>query len=145
LYQIVIAIFLILASFAYDGFWAVYTHRLAGQDLATELSGYTGATFTIAGAFVPSVVLAVIITICTGISEEVLIRGALQPVFGIVPSALLQGMLHAQIAHTPAFIIKVTAWSIFLGLVKRYTNTTTTIVAHAGLNLVTILLFAVNP
>ena len=143
--QIGIGIFLIFASFYFDALWAIYTHRLAGQDLATELSYYNSATFTIAGSFVPSVILAMLITLCAGIGEEVLFRGALQPVFGILPAALLQGILHAEIGHNPIFIIKVTIWSIFMGLVRRYTNTTTTIIAHVGLNLITIFLFASNP
>jgi hypothetical protein len=143
--QVTIGVFLILASFTYDALWAIYAHHLAGQDLATELSCYNSGTFTIAGAFVPSVILAMAITLFAGIGEEILIRGALQPVFGILPSALLHGILHAHLAHAPIFIVKVTIWSIFMGLVKRYTNTTTTIIGHAGFNLITIFLFACNP
>ena len=143
--QLSLAIILIFVSYAHDALWAIYTHRLIGQDLATELSYYTPSSFTIAGSFLPSVIAALIITIVAAISEETLIRGALQPVFGILPSAIFHGLLHAQFAHTPAFIIKVAIWSTFIGLIKRYTNTTTAIVAHAGFNVVTILLFSLNP
>jgi membrane protease YdiL (CAAX protease family) len=145
LLEIGVGIFLIFAGFFYDGLWAIFKHHLAGQDLATQLSGYTGSTFTVAGAFIPSVILALIITLFAGISEEILIRGALQPVFGILPSAILHGLLHAHIAHAPVFIVKVTIWSLFMGLIRRYTNTTTTIIGHAGFNLLTIFLFAANP
>jgi len=145
LVQIILGVLLIFASFTYDGLWAVYTHHLAGQDLATQLSGYNSGTFTVTETFIPSVILALIMAFCAGISEEILIRGALQPVFGILPSALLHGILHAHIAHAPVLIIKVTIWSAFMGLIRRYTNTTTTVIAHVGLNLATILLFAANP
>jgi hypothetical protein len=143
--QIVLGIFLIFISFTYDALWAVCTHHLAGEDLATQLSGYNSGTFTVAGTFAPSVILAIMIALCTGVSEELLIRGALQPVFGILPAAFLHGMLHAQMAHAPVLIVKITIWSAFMGFIRRYTNTTTTIIGHAGVNLTTILLFAANP
>jgi len=143
--QILLGIFLIFASFAYDAVWAICTHHLAGEDLATQLSGYNSGTFTFAGTFIPSVALAIIMVLLTGISEEILIRGALQPVFGILPVAFLHGMLHAHMAHGPVLIVKITIWSAFMGFIRRYTNTTTTIIGHAGLNLATILLFAANP
>ncbi len=143
--QIGIGIALILGSFLYDAIWAHFTHHLPGQDLATKLSFYNSGTFTAGGGFVPSAILALATALCAGIGEETLIRGALQPVFGILPAALLHGMLHGQFAHAPIFIVQVTIWSILMGLVKRYTNTTTTIIGHAGFNLVTTFLFAFNP
>jgi hypothetical protein len=143
--QIGIGIALIIISFTYDALWAVYTHKLGGQDLATKLSFYNSGTFAVAGGFVPSVILALATALCAGIGEETLIRGALQPVFGILPAAILHGMLHGQFAHAPIFILQVAIWSTFMGLVKRYTNTTTTIIGHAGFNFVTTFLFSFNP
>jgi len=143
--QIGIGIALIIASFTYDALWAVYTHKLGGQDLATKLSFYNSGTFAVAGGFVPSVILALATALCAGIGEETLIRGALQPAFGILPAAILHGMLHGQFAHAPIFILQVAIWSTFMGLVKRYTNTTTTIIGHAGFNFVTTFLFSFNP
>lgn len=143
--QIGIGIALIFLSFTYDALWAIYTHKLGGQDLATKLSFYNSGTFSVAGGFAPSVILALATALCAGIGEETLIRGALQPVFGILPAALLHGMLHGQFAHAPIFIVQVALWSTLMGLVKRYTNTTTTIIGHAGFNFVTTFLFAFNP
>ena len=85
--------------------------------------------------FVFSVGLAMFAATCAGIGEEVITRGALQPVFGILPIALLHGILHAHIAHTPVFIVKVMIWSAVMGIFRRYTNTTTVVIAHAGFNL----------
>lgn len=143
--QIGIGLALIVISFTYDALWALYTHHLGGQDLATKLSFYNSGTFTAAGGFGPSVLLALATALCAGIGEETLIRGALQPVFGILPAAILHGMLHGQFAHAPVFIIQVAIWSTFMGIVKRYTNTTTTIIGHAGFNFVTTFLFSFNP
>jgi uncharacterized protein len=143
--QIGIGIAVIVGSFLYDYLWSLLTHNLPGQDLATKLSYYNSGTFTANGGFVPSAILALATALCAGIGEETLIRGALQPVFGIVPAAILHGMLHGQFAHAPIFIVQVSIWSIMMGLVKRYTNTTTTIIGHAGFNLITTFLFAFNP
>jgi len=93
----------------------------------------------------PSVVLALATALCAGIGEETLIRGALQPVFGIVPAAIMHGILHGQFAHAPIFMAQVAGWSVLMGLVKRYTNTSTTIIGHAGYNFCTTFLFAFNP
>ena len=143
--QIGIGIGLIAFSFLYDAVWAHFTHHLGGQDLATKLSYYNSGTFTAGGGAMPSAILALATALCAGIGEETLIRGALQPVFGIVPAAILHGMLHGQFAHAPIFIVQVAIWSIIMGLVRRYTNTTTTIIGHAGFNLITTFLFAFNP
>ena len=143
--NIAVGIFVIFASFAYDWCWIVYTHNLGGQDIATRLCYYNPDTFTSTGSFLPSVILAILITICAAIGEEILIRGALQPVFGILPSALLHGLIHGLFAHTAIFVIQVALWSICMGLVRRYTNVSTTIIGHAGFNVFTIILFALNP
>jgi len=53
--------------------------------------------------------------------------------------------LHAQFANAPMLILQVSLWSCCMGIVKRFTNTTTTIIGHAGFNFVTTFLFAFNP
>jgi len=143
--QVVIGGSLILFSFLYDALWAFLTHGLHGQDLASKLSAYNSGTFAVQGGFGSSMVLALATALCAGIGEETLIRGALQPVFGILPAALLHGMLHGQFAHAPIFIVQVALWSTAMGIVRRYTNTTTTIIGHAGFNFLTTFLFAFNP
>ena len=145
--QIGLGLGLIVFSFLYDYLWSVLTHGLAGQNLGAKLSAYNAGTFSVAGnaQLAPSVVLALATALCAGIGEETLIRGALQPVFGILPAALLHGMLHGQFAHAPVFIVQVAVWSTVMGIVRRYTNTTTTIIGHAGFNFVTTFLFAYNP
>ncbi len=144
-WQIGLGILLVLASFVYEAYWTIYTHSMGQDDLATTLSYYNSATFTLAGPFLPSVILALLTTLFAAIGEEVLIRGALQPVLGILPSALLHAMLLSHSSTLPISIWQLFVWSTFMGLVKRYTNTTTTIITHAGFNLFTILLFAANP
>ncbi len=142
--QIMLGLGLVFMSFMYDYVWSLYTH---GQHLGLDmkLEGYNGGTFTAAGGFTGAIVLALATAIFAGVGEETLIRGALQPVFGLVPAAILHGVLHAQFQHAPIFIVQVAGWSILMGIAKRYTNTTTTIIGHAGFNFVTSFLFAFNP
>lgn len=143
--QIGLGLFLILACFFYNALWIIYTHNWGREDLATNLSFYNSNTFTMAGGFVPSVILALLATACAGIGEETLFRGALQPVFGILPAALLHGLLYGLFVHSFVFALQVAIWSALMGLVKRYTNTSTTMIGHAGFNIVTTALFVFNP
>jgi membrane protease YdiL (CAAX protease family) len=142
--QVGIGIGLIAFSFAYDLVWSLYTHN-AGGDMATQISGYNAGTFSVSGGMAPAILLALATAICAGIGEETLIRGALQPALGIIPAAFLHGILHAQFSHAPTLILQVAIWSCCMGIVRRFTNTTTTIIGHAGFNLVTTFLFAFNP
>ncbi len=142
--QVGIGLGIIVFSFTYDLLWSLYTHNQSG-DLGGKLMNYNAGTFGVVGGLAPSVVLALATAFCAGMGEETLIRGALQPVFGIVPAAILHGVLHGQFAHAPIFILQVAGWSTCMGIVKRYTNTTTTIIGHAGFNLVTVFLFSFNP
>jgi membrane protease YdiL (CAAX protease family) len=142
--QIMIGLGLVFMSFMYDFIWSLYTHN-QHLGLDTKLAGYNGGTFTASGGFTGAIILALATAIFAGVGEETLIRGALQPVFGLVPAAILHGVLHAQFQHAPIFIVQVAGWSILMGIAKRYTNTSTTIIGHAGFNFVTTFLFAFNP
>ena len=74
-----------------------------------------------------------ILALASGIGEEILFRGALQPVFGIVTTSLLFAIVHVQYGLTPVtaavFII-----GLILGILRRKTNTTTTIFVHFSYN-----------
>lgn len=142
--QVGIGVLLIFMTFTYDYLWSLYTHQAPG-DLAAKLTNYNAGTFSAGGGAGPSLILALATGLCAGIGEETLIRGALQPVLGIFPAALLHGLLHGQFSHAPIYILQVTGWSVLMGIVKRYTNTTTTIIGHAGFNFITTFLFAFNP
>jgi len=84
--------------------------------------GLTGPVGLIALALVP------------GVCEELLFRGALQPRFGLVLTALLFTAIHTE------YGISIDVLSIFviafgLGLIRKYTNTTTSITCHVAYNL----------
>lgn len=145
LMQVAIGVFMIFFTFAYDWVWSLYTHGQGGLEYAEKLTRYNEGTFSAGGGAAPSFVLALFTGLCAGIGEETLIRGALQPVFGIFPAAFLHGALHGQFSHAPLLILQVAGWSTIMGIVRRYTNTTTTIITHAGFNFLSSFLFAFNP
>jgi membrane protease YdiL (CAAX protease family) len=115
--------------------------------LGTKLNLYNSGTFVTGGSgdAGESMVLSLATAFCAGIGEETLMRGAVTPALGIVPAGILHGMLHEQFADSPVFIIQVAIWSCLFGILRKYTNTTTTIIGHAGFNLISTFLFAFNP
>ncbi len=86
-----------------------------------------------------SIAGAITIGFAAGIGEEVLMRGAVQPRFGIVFTTLLFTVLHTQYELSFATLI-VLILSVVLGLVRRYFNTTACILVHAGYNSLLVLI-----
>jgi hypothetical protein len=69
-----------------------------------------------------------------GICEELLFRGALQPRLGLLVTALLFTSIHSQygISLDLAGIFVI---ALSLGLIRKWTNTTTSMIAHVSYNL----------
>ena len=88
-----------------------------------------------------SLIVGLLFACVTGISEEILFRGALQPVFGILLSSLFFTLIHVQYAFTPAALILLVVSLGFALLRKRY-STSAAIIAHASYNFLPFLLFA---
>ena len=87
----------------------------------------------------PSWIAAPLIGLSAGIGEELLFRGAIQPRYGIIPTALLFALLHNQYGFS-----FITLGTFLLGcalglLAKRY-GTTHAIIAHALYNTIAVLL-----
>jgi membrane protease YdiL (CAAX protease family) len=75
--------------------------------------------------------LALLPAIC----EETLFRGALQPRLGLVVTALLFTSIHTQ--YSVSFdTLAVLVLALGLGIIRKYTNTTTSAICHATFNLV---------
>jgi uncharacterized protein len=74
------------------------------------------------------------IALLPGICEEILFRGALQPRIGLLATAALFTSIHTQYGLSfDALAVLVIA--IGLGLIRKYTNTTTSCVCHVSYNL----------
>lgn len=143
--QVLIGVVGIFVTFAYDWLWSFYTHSQDGLNYADKLSHYNEGTFTGGTSPGQALILASATGLCAGLGEETLIRGALQPVFGILPAAFMHGVLHGQFAHAPLLILQVFGWSTLMCIIRRYTNTTTTIITHVGFNFLSTFLIAFNP
>lgn len=134
----------VVATFAYDYSWSLVTHPMQGG-MEGKLTNYNLGAFDTGGGAGPSVLLAISTALCAGIGEEVLMRGAVQPALGILPAAIMHGVLHAQFQHAPILILQVALWSTMIGILRRYTNTTTTLICHVTFNFLMTFLFAFNP
>jgi membrane protease YdiL (CAAX protease family) len=75
------------------------------------------------------------LALATGISEEVLFRGAIQPALGLGFTSVLFALIHIQYGFTPVTLF-IVLLAIVLGLVRRYYSTTITIFIHVGYNFV---------
>ena len=85
-----------------------------------------------------------LIALAAGIGEELLFRGALQPVLGLGFTAAIFALVHFQYGFSPLLIF-VAILAIILGLIRRYFNTTTAIFIHVGYDFVLgliVLLFS---
>jgi len=79
------------------------------------------------------------LAIGAGVGEEILFRGALQPVLGIWFTSILFAVVHVQYGFlTPATIVLLLL-SLILGLIRRRHNTTVAILVHFGYKLVLAL------
>jgi len=75
------------------------------------------------------------LALAPGICEEIMFRGALQPRLGMIATALLFTCIHTQ------YGLSLDALSVFviaigLGLLRRFTNTTTSVITHSTYNLI---------
>ncbi|MEO8744003.1 MAG: CPBP family intramembrane glutamic endopeptidase [Candidatus Dormiibacterota bacterium] len=75
------------------------------------------------------------IALAPGICEEVLFRGALQPRLGLIATALLFASIHTQYGFS-LDTLSVFVIALGLGLIRKFTNTTTSSVCHITYNLV---------
>jgi membrane protease YdiL (CAAX protease family) len=74
------------------------------------------------------------LALAPGICEEIMFRGALQPRLGLIATALLFTCIHTQ------YGVSLDALSVFvialgLGLIRKFTNTTTSAICHVTYNL----------
>ena len=101
----------------------------------------TRASQQIFAAYNSSLALGLLLSLSAGFSEEILFRGALQPVFGSLITSLLFVAIHLQYAFTPAVLILFVV-SLALGWLRTKYGTTASIIAHSLYNLIPFLIYA---
>lgn len=102
-------------------------------------SEQTLSSDTLFSQYTESLFIGFLVALCAGVSEEILFRGALQPVFGIGLTSVFFVLLHVQYIFTPATLILLVVAFVFGYLRKRY-NTNTVIMAHFVYNFIPICL-----
>jgi membrane protease YdiL (CAAX protease family) len=78
---------------------------------------------------VTSVGLAFLLAATAAVGEEIAFRGALQPVFGFWPTAIIFAMTHIQYTLTPAWLI-IFGVALAFGWLRMRFNTTASMLTH---------------
>lgn len=98
---------------------------------ALEAQG--AASNQIAEALSDSLMIAFLAAFAAAVGEEILFRGALQPVFGLIPTTLFFALLHTQYAFTPGSAAILIVGAAF-GILRQRQSTTAAIIAHFAYN-----------
>lgn len=82
---------------------------------------------------------ALLVAMLAAAGEEILFRGALQPVFGLLVSSLFFALIHVQYGLSPAMLVLFFV-GVGFGLVRMRFSTTAAIICHATYNFFPFLL-----
>lgn len=108
--------------------------ELLGERLGWSNAAVNDLTEQLLGPLLTSVPGILTVGLAAALGEETLFRGALQPRFGRILTALLFALLHStyglSLATVAVFIL-----GYILGLVRDRTNTSASMVVHAAYNL----------
>lgn len=85
--------------------------------------------------------LAFVVAVSAAVGEEIWIRGALQPVFGIGLTSVFFTLLHTQVTLTPAALL-IFVISLGLGWLRQRQSTTAAVIAHFVYNFVPLALLS---
>jgi membrane protease YdiL (CAAX protease family) len=135
-----IALTVVLILFAYVIALSAIWIALVSQETYEE---QTKASDALAES-VNSIGLAFLLAATAAIGEEMAFRGALQPVFGLWPTAIVFTLSHAQYTLTPAWLIILGVAVTFGWLRERY-GTGAAIIAHFFYNFVPLALSLALP
>jgi membrane protease YdiL (CAAX protease family) len=129
----------VFAGLAVIGISHVLTERTQwGSALADALAGVIGR---------PSVSACIVLALASGVGEEALFRGALQPQVGLFAASLIFGFAHfaprRELLPWSAFAVVM---GLLMGWLFEYTgNLTAPTVAHVVINAVNLRLLAIRP
>lgn len=128
---------LIVAAIALGALWVLNegSDALQGHFFPALQAADRRVTESIAAGMNPWRVA--LLGLSAGIGEEITLRGALQPKLGIVLTSVLFGALHVQYSWFGMLVILVLG--LILGWVRKTTNTTTAILAHAAYDMLAVI------
>lgn len=88
---------------------------------------------------VQSPITAAIFGLGAGAGEELLLRGALQPRYGLMITSILFALLHSQYGIS-FVLLGIFMVGVILGLERKYVGTTASIITHAIFNMIAVLI-----
>jgi len=118
----------VITSFVLIGFMFLVSATWVTLSGAETVRQQSQLTDLISGS-VTTLTFAMLTAGCAALGEEIAFRGALQPVFGLWPTAIIFALTHGQYTLTPAALV-IVGVGLGLGWVRRRYNTTVAIVAH---------------
>jgi len=124
---------LFLFQAAVVGIWTL----IASPETFAEQTAASEQLFT---AFSGSIFAGFALALTAAIGEEILFRGALQPVFGLLLTSIFFALLHTQYTLTPASFV-IFGVALGLGWLRQRFTTTTAIIAHFVYNFIPFVLF----
>lgn len=127
---IVAAIGSLAVAFALLVVWVI----IAGQDVVEQQSQASEELIE----SINTIWLVLLVSITSSVGEEIAFRGALQPIFGLWPTAIFFALVHSQYLFTPATLI-IFVPAIVFGYLRRRYNLYTAISAHFAYNFIQLL------
>ncbi len=106
---------------------------------AETLQQQTAATEQIAQTASQSFWLTIVLAVMPAITEEILYRGALQPIFGLWLTSFFFAIAHVQYIFTAATLV-IFIVSMGLGWIRQRSSTTGAIIAHFFYNAILLML-----
>lgn len=133
---------LIGAAMGFVAFCIVYGLEIAWSMVVSpeKFAEQSAAAEQLFLAFSGSLVAGLLLALTSAIGEEILFRGALQPIFGMFWTSIFFALLHTQYTLTPASLLIFGVSLVFGWLRMRY-NTTASIAAHFVYNFVPFILY----
>jgi membrane protease YdiL (CAAX protease family) len=107
----------------------------------TAIEDANAANVALSSAFA-TLPMALLVSLCASIGEEILFRGALQPIFGNLLTTIVFALLHTQSLFAVGIILLFVI-SLILGWIRNRTSTTAAIIAHFIYNFTQLLLLIV--
>lgn len=131
LWQVLLALVCAGAFYAF-GIGAEALQQWLTPGVASQVGSATGRLYRTVDNPIGIVTIALVPAIC----EETLFRGALQPRLGLIWTAIVFALLHTQYGFSiDELAVLILAFG--LGLLRRWTNTTTSMLCHALYNAAT--------
>ncbi|MGJ3237548.1 MAG: CPBP family intramembrane glutamic endopeptidase [Anaerolineae bacterium] len=136
--------YLVIGAFVGFGmFWLQIGMMLIWQTFASPetIAAQSAASQALFAALSGSLWLGFLVAFTAGVGEELLFRGALQPIFGNVVVSIFFVLLHSQYLLTPASLI-IFIVSLIFGFLRDYTTTPAAMMAHFVYNFTPFILIA---